>query len=227
MPHRERSVVFVHGLWMTGHEALFLRRDLRDRLNARTAVFRYRSVVNDVSENAAALQEFLAGLASRRLDLVGHSLGGLIILSCLERGPKLPPGRVVLLGAPLQGSAVARTLSQYPMLRAMLGKSIAAEAVGEIRRRWHGAREVGIIAGSQSMGLGRLVARIPEPNDGTVAVSETELPGSTDHLVLPVSHTSLVFSPLVAQQTAHFLDHGRFDHAVTPPQGGARPGQPD
>ena len=226
MPHRERSVVFVHGLWMTGHEALFLRRDLRRRLDARTAVFRYRSVVKDVSENAAALRTFLAGLTARRLDLVGHSLGGLIILNCLEQAVDLPPGRVVLLGSPLQGSAVARALSQYPMFKAMLGRSITAEAVGDIRRHWQGEREVGVIAGSLSLSLGRLFARLPEPNDGTVTVAETDLPGATDRLVLPVSHTSMVFSPLVAEQTAHFLVHGRFDHAGRRPQGSAPPDQP-
>jgi hypothetical protein len=36
------------------------------------------------------------------------------------------------------------------------------------------------------------------------------LEGAAAHLVLPVSHTSMLFSPTVAAQTVHFLRNGRF-----------------
>jgi pimeloyl-ACP methyl ester carboxylesterase len=212
MTPRERTVVFVHGLWMTGHESIFLRRELRRELNAECAVFSYRSVVNDVTANAAELAEFLRSFDTPRLDLVGHSLGGLVILKCLEEHPQPQPGRVVLLGSPLQGSAVARALSRFPLLRAMLGRGIEQEAIPEAVRRWRGQREVGVIAGSLSIGMGRLFAPLPVPNDGTVTVAETQLEGATGHVVLPVSHTGMVYSGLVAQQAAHFLRTGRFDY---------------
>lgn len=48
-------------------------------------------------------------------------------------------------------------------------------------------------------------------NDGTVLVEETILKGSADNLLMPVSHTSMVFSTAVANQVAHFLKHGKFD----------------
>jgi pimeloyl-ACP methyl ester carboxylesterase len=212
MTGRPRTVVFVHGLWMTGHESIFLRRELRRELEAECAVFSYRSVVDDVTANAAALAEFLRSFDAPRLDLVGHSLGGLVILKCLEDHPLSVPGRVVLLGSPLQGSAVARALSRFPLLKAMLGRGIEQEAVPEVVRHWRGQREVGVIAGSLSIGMGRLFAPLPEPNDGTVTVAETLLQGAADHVVLPVSHTGLVYSGLVAQQAAHFLRDGHFDH---------------
>jgi hypothetical protein len=37
------------------------------------------------------------------------------------------------------------------------------------------------------------------------------LPGASDHLLLPVSHTGMLFSPDVAHQVGHFLEHGSFD----------------
>ena len=49
-----------------------------------------------------------------------------------------------------------------------------------------------------------------EPNDGTVAVSETRMPGATDHIVLPVSHMGMLLSARVAQETGHFLTQGHF-----------------
>ena len=216
MSRRARTIVFVHGLWMTGRESIFLRRDLKRRLDAEAVVFSYRSVTDDLSANAGALDEFLRGIESDEIHLVGHSLGGLVILKCVEDdaeqtlGPKIAPGRVVLLGSPLQGIAVARSLSRLPVLKAVLGRSIVGEAHASVPRRWKGSRDLGVIAGNVSLGFGRLVAPLAVPNDGTVAVEETQLPGAADHIVLPVSHTSMVFSPEVMRQTARFLQTGRF-----------------
>jgi pimeloyl-ACP methyl ester carboxylesterase len=201
---------------MTGHESIFLRRELKRLLDAETLVFSYRSVADDMSANARALRSFLRGIGSDEIHLVGHSLGGLVTLKCLEddeaqaREPKIAPGRVVLLGSPLQGTAVARSLSRFGVFKAVIGRGIVAEAQPPVPRRWTGSRDVGVIAGNVSLGFGRLVAPLPSPNDGTVAVEETQLVGAADHIVLPVSHTGMVFSPAVMRQTAAFLKTGRF-----------------
>ena len=55
-----------------------------------------------------------------------------------------------------------------------------------------------------------LLAQFEEDSDGTVAVSETRLPGATDHLVLPVSHLGHAGLPRVARETGLFLQEGRF-----------------
>ncbi|MFO1427368.1 MAG: hypothetical protein U1F11_10455 [Steroidobacteraceae bacterium] len=67
-----------------------------------------------------------------------------------------------------------------------------------------------MIAGTRPVGLGQFLARFREPNDGTVALRETRLPGTTDHLVLPVSHTGMLLSARVAEQCGQFLRDGRF-----------------
>lgn len=207
-----RIVVFVHGLWMSGHESILLRRELHAHLDARIEVFAYRSMANDMEENARSLSEFLAGLNSSRLDLVGHSLGGLVILKCLEDYPLERPGRVVLLGTPLQGSVAARSLEKLPILGNLLGRGITQESDRKTLRRWDGRREVGVIAGNLPVALGQLFAPLHGEHDGTVTVDETLLPGAADHIVLPVSHTGMMISSKVAHQCAFFLDHGRFDH---------------
>jgi hypothetical protein len=76
------------------------------------------------------------------------------------------------------------------------------------QRRWHFDRELGIIAGTQSLSLGRFIVNFDEPNDGTVAVSETRLPGATAHLTLPVNHTGMLLSARVAQEVGSFLERG-------------------
>ena len=61
------------------------------------------------------------------------------------------------------------------------------------------------------MGLGRFFARMQEESDGTVAVSETRLPGHTEHLALPVSHMGMLLSSRVARHVGAFLSTGRFE----------------
>ena len=78
---------------------------------------------------------------------------------------------------------------------------------------YRGPREVGVIADTLAVGLGAVIENLPSPNDGTVAVEETKLPGIKDHLEVSVSHTGLLVSPVVASQTAYFLRHGEFARA--------------
>jgi hypothetical protein len=61
------------------------------------------------------------------------------------------------------------------------------------------------------LGFGHLVRmRFGEVNDGTIAVSETQIPGAKAYLTLPVSHLGLLFSARVAHEAAGFFQHGRF-----------------
>jgi hypothetical protein len=71
-------------------------------------------------------------------------------------------------------------------------------------------REVGSIAGTTPVGLGRLVANFKEPNDGTVAVAETKLPGLKDHLCMAHSHSTMVVAKDAADQVVAFLQRGEF-----------------
>ena len=71
---------------------------------------------------------------------------------------------------------------------------------------------LGVIAGTVRFGLGLLVPGIPEPNDGTVTVSETMLAGMTDHVTVSTSHTGMLFSKAAADQTIHFLKYRHFLH---------------
>ena len=57
-----------------------------------------------------------------------------------------------------------------------------------------------------------MVPGLPRPNDGTVAVDETQVPDQTDTITLPVTHTGLLFSAGVARQVVRFLATGRFSH---------------
>ena len=205
-------VVYVHGLWLTGNEAGILLRRLSRELNAKTRAFSYPSVTASISDSAQALGKFLAQQRAETLHLVGHSLGGLVILKLFENGDRaqLPPGRIVLLGSPLNGSRAAQNLARLPFGKKILGRGVHEELLTERQRRWMGQRELGVIAGSVGIGLGRLVGVHGAPSDGTIFVEETRLPGILEHLVLRISHTTLPLSSVVARQTAAFLNDGCF-----------------
>jgi pimeloyl-ACP methyl ester carboxylesterase len=214
-------VVYVHGLWLGGGESFLLRRRLSQALDAEGRVFRYASVGAAVTDNAAALGRYLQTIETDTLHLVAHSMGGLVILKLFElslvpQGPLagvaqgLPPGRIVLTGSPVRGSRSAERLARLPFGRALLGLSAAEVLLTPREPRWQGGRDLGIIAGDLGVGLGRLLGRMGAPNDGTVWLDETQLPGAAEHLRLRVNHSGMVFSAEVARQVAAFLKEGRF-----------------
>jgi pimeloyl-ACP methyl ester carboxylesterase len=206
-------VIYVHGLWLTGREAVLLRHRLAREFDFDVHTFRYPSVRSSMSEIVEALRAYVQRLAPATLNLVGHSLGGLVIYRFLERYPEQPEGRVVFLGTPSVSCRAAITAGRMRWAAALMGQCIAEELLVTRERGWRFARSVGVIAGDRSLGLGRLFARFDEPNDGAIAVRETRLAGASEHLTLPVSHSGMLFSARVAHEAGHFLRNGRFGRA--------------
>ena len=205
-------VVLVHGLL----NAEWWLRPLAARLRAqgfRTELFGYSSVFDGPER---AVPRLLERLRKEPADaLVGHSLGGLIALESLRQAPELAVSRVVCLGSPLRGSQTARNLATHGWGRPLLGRSAGLLQCG--LECWDGTAQVGLVAGDVARGLGRLFARFDGGSDGTVGLEETRLPGLADHCTVHSSHSGLVFSPDAVRQAAHFLRHGRFEHAAEPP----------
>lgn len=201
------QVLLLHGIWngrvWLGPLAWRLRRD-----GFRVASFGYSTAFGGAEAALPRLQQRIKRLAQQGpVALVGHSLGGLIALHALRQAPQLPVTRVVCLGAPLAGSAVAQTLLRRG-LGVALGRSAALLQQG--LGHWDGRAEVGMVAGSVAVGLGNRIAALGPESDGTVALAETRVPGLRDHCLVRASHSGLLFSPVAARQAAAFLRHGRF-----------------
>jgi len=196
-------VILLHGLWMRGYAMALLARRLRAAGYA-PEIVEYFSLFNTPEAAAERVRLRMRRHGGRPVHLVGHSLGGLV--SLLATCGDAPPGRTVCLGSPLCGSESARRMSRYAP--PLIGRSGLRLIEG--LEAWTGSREVGVIAGNVPRGLGRLAGRLDGDNDGTVSVAETRLPGISDHLVLPASHTGLPFSATCARQVVAFLRDGRF-----------------
>ena len=207
----EATVILVHGLWMSGFELGVLKHRLETDRRLRAIAFSYPSIAGSMSEHVRSLIEFAQAQKAAQLHFLGHSLGGLVILKALQLTDDLPPGRAVLLGTPSQGSKAAQGVARLlPFGKALLGAAVNEEIVEFAPREWRGHRDVGVIAGSMGMGLGRLFAHLDTDHDGTVTVDETRLPGAKDHIVVSTSHTGMLFSGEVAHQAGHFLEKGTF-----------------
>lgn len=209
------TVVFVHGIWMPGSVMTFLKHRLEREHTFKGRLFSYASVRLSLDDNAEALSEFVQRVADDGpVHVVGHSLGGVLALRMYAMNPNAPPGRIVCLGSPLCGSCAAVGLGRYTWGQRMLGRTITAGVIDDAAAAWAvpvtETREIGVIAGTHAMGVGKLITKMDDENDGTVTVAETRLPGSKDHLRMRVTHTGLVWSADVADQTAAFLKRGEF-----------------
>jgi len=203
----DESVILLHGLWMRGFTLTMLRRRLVHE-GYLVDLFDYASVMGDPNAGVERLLQRARALKSEKIHFVGHSLGGLIALLALQRAPGLMRGHVVCLGSPLRGSAVARGVARLPGGSFVIGKNLDILRNGI--ERWEGTQAVGAIAGRLPMGIGFALGSLSPPHDGTVSVAETELPGLTDHCIVPATHTGLLFSKQAAAQAIAFLRGARF-----------------
>jgi pimeloyl-ACP methyl ester carboxylesterase len=209
-----KTVVLLHGIWSHGVGMFVIRRHLVREYGLDVHYFNYPSLKGTLDHNATALFRFVDRLGKDGAHIVGHSLGGVVALRMLARQKDAPAGRLVCLGSPLTGSRAADFLAGQDWADGLLGATLPEGVLRESANEWGshvcGEREVGVIAGNVPLGVGRLVTNFDGPNDGTVAVAETELAGTRDHLVMPVSHRGMVVSSRVADQAWAFLHRGEF-----------------
>jgi len=201
------EIILVHGLWFGPWAMARLARQLQAS-GFPVRRFGYSSTLEELHSHAGELREFARQSDVEHQHFVGHSLGGLVILKMLAETGDLPRGRVILLGSPLDGSVVARKSLKVPQAGKLLGE--VRSALDQGFSQLPPDRDTGMIAGSRSIGLGWMVGGTGSPGDGTVAINETRIEGLKDHLVLPVTHTGMLYSKKVAGQTAHFARNGWF-----------------
>lgn len=200
------NLILMHGIYMNPMIMKFMQSQLKTDYNV--YLFGYKSVNNHIADNAQALLDFIDDNAISQPHLIGHSLGGLVIRQSFALRPNYTKGHVVTIGTPHQGSAVARVLQN--LSTKILGNAYVDALDGELPA-WQADTKLGSIAGNLSIGFSTFIT-LEKPNDGTVTVKETQLDGMTDHIILPSSHTSLLYSKKTCRQADYFFRHGRFSH---------------
>ena len=192
-------VLLVHGLWMHAPALFYWARRLREA-GFEPVYFSYKSLLEGPDSALVRLRQ--AAMEKPDTHILAHSLGGLVALKALENESAFN-GRIVCVGSPLAGSHAARTLASHHVGR-LAGRSLPLLCQG-LPQVPEGLR-VSVIAGTKPHGLGRLLKRFAEPNDGTVALSETRIPGIHRHITVPVSHSGQLFSKVLADEAVGLLN---------------------
>ncbi|WP_411117335.1 lipase family alpha/beta hydrolase [Streptomyces sp. 058-1L] len=141
-PAAERPVVLLHGFIDNRSVFVLLRRALARHGRRHLASLNYSPLTRDLRTAAELLgrhvEEVCARTGQREVDIVGHSLGGLIARYYVQRlGGDRRVRTLVTLGTPHGGTAVAPGAGIHPIVRQMRGGSTLIE---ELRRPAPGCR---------------------------------------------------------------------------------------
>lgn len=199
------TVVLLHGLFTGAYIMTPLARHFR-KYGYRTAAYDYPTAAQELPQLGARLAAFLNSeifSSAAKIHFVTHSMGGLLFRAAAE---ELSPqrrkqlGRTVMIAPPNKGSDMAAlAVKTVPGARRIVATihnlSSAPDSFANTFPEPPSSCEIGIIAASC---------------DWEVRRPYTHLTHERAHIVLKGTHTGILFSAEAAEQTRHFIQHGKF-----------------
>ncbi len=217
-----RVVILLHGLMRSSTAMNHFVEAIQESGEFQVINFEYASSRDSIEQHAQHVHSVIQLLGNHveEINFVGHSLGNLVVRRYLHDHSEAGSGsrgyprinRMVMLAPPNQGSRVAEVLNYTLAFNAVTGKSGKSLSQG-----WRDISptlaipdfDFAILAGSGSDKVRWLQNPLLRgAGDLTVAVEETYLAGAQDHQVLPVYHSSILFTPAVIEATVRYLKNG-------------------
>ncbi|MEE2669965.1 MAG: alpha/beta fold hydrolase [Gemmatimonadota bacterium] len=217
-PPEAETVVMVHGLGRTPMSMALLGERL-ERAGFRVVNFGYPSRTETVEGLVNRLRQAIQECCpedKERIHFVTHSMGGIIVRAYLAQYSTGHTGHVVMLSPPNQGSEIADTFADSPILSRLLGPAgsqLGTDSTGIAHQLGPGSFKIGIITGNLSLNpLGSWM--IPGSDDGKVSIDRARLEGAIAFLVIPATHTFIMNRQDVAAECILFLREGRFSEQL-------------
>lgn len=208
-----RAALCLHGFLRTGLSMLPMARHLQAHGHSRaicpTVVYQTAPLETHAAHFAERARRLAAEQGVARVDLVTHSMGGLLARAMLAQGA--PIGRIVMLAPPNRGAwmaAQARRILPFHLLGWDPLQPLLPGSTERLPRGGDGV-EIGILTGGRGEERG-MWPFVPGDNDGRVRVEEAVLEGATELRVLPYGHATIMLRAEVMRLVTGFLREGRF-----------------
>jgi len=208
-------VVLLHGVALSGWAMQPLARAVEEAgYRAVNVSYPSRTLpLEEIARDFLPAQLAAHGVAAApRVHFVTHSMGSLVVRAYLRDRRPANLGRVVMLGPPNHGSVAADAAVEWAPLRWLVGVNLPRLGTGEAGvapRLGRADFELGIIAGTSRVNpLFETVLK--GEHDGVVTLESARLDGMSDFLVVPHSHTVMLWRKEVIAQVVEFLRHGKF-----------------
>lgn len=211
-------VIFLHGILRSSMDMSFLEHYFKKR-GYNTINILYPSREQDIEGLSDFVHSEILKSPHYKTDVtihfVTHSMGGLLARYYIARQKPDNLGKVVMLGTPNAGSEFADWLSDTKVLGPIF-RNVFGPASVQLRTDYKHIDDditypLGVIAGSMSINpLAPWV--LAGEHDGIVPVERTKITGMTDHIVIPATHSFMMFNKDVMRQALHFIAHNQFDH---------------
>ena len=173
-----------------------------------------KPIASLVTNHVRPAIEWAEQAGARKIHVVTHSLGGILIRAYLQENT-LPAGsRIVMLSPPNSGSEVAENLKSFFLYKWVMGpagQELGTSSDSIPNRLKPVSADIGIIAGTRSMEPWFSML-IPGQDDGKVSVESTKLEEMDDFLMVKSTHPFIMKDRKVIDQVAAYLEQGRFRH---------------
>ena len=210
-----RCVVLLHGLARTSRSLRPMARAIAARGTPVVGVdYPSRAFPVETLAPRAIARGFGAcrAIGARRIDVVTHSMGAILLREAIGRTAPADLGRTVMLAPPNAGSEVVDVLAGVPGFAAFNGPAGLQLGTGaaELPARLGPTRaDVAVIAGSRTINP-LLSLLLPNPDDGKVSAPRTRLDGMCAWLTVPATHPLMMRKALVIAEALRYLETGRF-----------------